>query len=103
MPGVVNCISCNLEGDIIWQIEVDRDLIPTTLSIAALFASTMNNYLIIAMPEDYVEPGTSGRQRILCSTPAGTPSLEARLASPSKIDIKDCGLKNEEKETALSV
>ena len=86
MPGVVNCISCNIMGDIAWQIEVDGDLI---LSIAAAqFVSTMNNYLIIAMPEDYVEPGTSGRRDILCSAPTGTPSLEARLASPSKIDLK---------------
>ena len=88
MPGVVNCISCNIMGSILWQIEVDGDLISTTTPTAALFASTMNNYLIIVMPEGYVEPGTSGRRYILCSAPAGTPSLVARLASPSKINIK---------------
>ena len=88
MPGVINCISCNIMGNIAWQIEVDGDLVPTTSSIAAQFVSTMNNYLIIAMPEDYVLPGTSGRRDILCSTPVGTPSLEAILASPSKINIK---------------
>ena len=88
MPGVVNCISCNIMGDIAWQIEVDGDLIPATISIATYFVSTMNNYLIIAMPEDYVLPGTLGRQDIFCSTPVGTPSLEARLASPSKINVK---------------
>ena len=87
MPGVVNCISCNLNGDIAWQIEVDGDLIQATSPTAAQFASTMNNYLIMAMPEDYVLPGISGRQDILCSTPVGTPFLEARLASPSKINI----------------
>ena len=88
MPGVVNCISCNIMGDIAWQIEVDGDLVPATTSLAAQFVSTMNNYLIIAMPEDYVLPGTSGRQDIFCSALAGTPSLDARLASPSKISIK---------------
>ena len=88
MPGVVNCISCNILGDIFWLIEVDNDLVLTTSSIAAEFASTMNNYLIIAMPEDYVEPGTSGRRDILCSAVAGSPSLEARLASPGKVNIK---------------
>ena len=88
MPGVVNCISCNIMGDIVWQIEVDGDLIPATTSSAAQFASTMNNYLIIATPEDYVLPGTSGRRNILCSAPAGSPSLEARLASPGRINIK---------------
>ena len=88
MPGVVNCISCNIMGDIVWQIEVDGDLIPATTSSAAQFASTMNNYLIIAAPEDYVLPGTSGRRDILCSTPVGSPSLEARLASPGKVNIK---------------
>ena len=88
MPGVVNCISCNIMGDIAWQIEVDGDLIPATISIATYFVSTMNNYLIIAMPEDYVLPGTLGRQDIFCSTPVGTPSLEARLASPGRINLK---------------
>ena len=76
-------------GDIAWEIEVDGDLVPTNSSIAAQFVSTMNNYPIIAMPEDYVLPGTSGRRDILCSAAlAGTPSLEARLASPGKINIK---------------
>ena len=75
-------------GDVVWQIEVDGGLVPTTSSTAAQFASTMNNYLIIAMPEDYVLPGTSGRRDIFCSAPFGTPSLEARLASPSKVNIK---------------
>ena len=67
---------------------MDGDLLPTTTSTAAQFASTMNNYLIIATPEDYVIPGTSGRRDIICSTPSGSPSLEARLASPSKINVK---------------
>ena len=67
---------------------MDGDLVPATSPAAAQFSTTMNNYRIMAMPEDYVEPGVSGRQDILCSAPAGTPSLEARLASPSKINIK---------------
>ena len=73
-------------GDIVWQIDVYGDLLPVTSSSAAQFASTMNNYLIIATPEDYVLPGTSGRRDIFCTTFADT--LEARLASPSKINIK---------------
>ena len=90
MPGVVNCISCNIVSDIAWVIEVDGDRFPATSPTAAQFVSTMNNYLIIAMPEDYVLPGTSGRQDIFCysSALAGSPSLEARLASPGKISIK---------------
>ena len=89
MPGVVNCISCNIVGTIAWTIEVDGDQIPTTSPTAAQFASTENNYLIIATPEDYVLPGTSGRRDIFCSaSPSGTPSLEARLASPSKIHLE---------------
>ena len=108
MPGVVNCISCNIMGDIAWTIEVGGDQIPTTSSSAAQFATAENNYLIIATPEDYVLPGTSGRRDIFCSAPIGTPSLEARLASPSKINVKVyssgdvCGLKNKER-AALSI
>ena len=89
MPGVVNCISCALDsmGDVAWQIEVDGDPVPATTPTAAQFVTVMNNYLIIAMPEEYVLPGTSGRQDVVC-TSLTTPgsSLEARLASPSKID-----------------
>ena len=88
MPGVVNCISCNIIGDIVWQIEVDYDLILISSPTAAQFAITVNNYLIITTPEDYVLPGTLARRDIVCSTPVGTPSLEARLASPSKINVK---------------
>ena len=88
MPGVVNCISCALDsmGDVAWQIEVDGDPVPATTPTAAQFVTVMNNYLIIAMPEEYVLPGTSGRQDIVCTSLINGNTLEARLASPSKID-----------------
>ena len=86
MPGVVNCISCDLDsmGNVAWQIEVNRDLIPTTSPAAAEFATTENNYLILATPEGYVLPGTSGRKIIVCTSLVNAQTLEARLASPSK-------------------
>ena len=82
MPGVVNCFSCALDttgGSISWQVELDGDLVPVSSSPDAV---VNDNLLIIAMPDDYVQPGTSGRRDIGCS--ANGRSLEARLASPSK-------------------
>ena len=35
MPGVVNCISCNIVGDVAWQIEVDGDPVPIISPTAA--------------------------------------------------------------------
>ena len=43
------------------------------------------SFLIIAMPEKYVQPGTSGRQCIVCISHANGQSLDARLASPGTI------------------
>ena len=81
MPGVTNCISCAVAGDVNWQITVNDILIP--VSAASQITYTENNYLIIPSPESYVLPGQSGRQNIECN---GASSLEARLASPSKMD-----------------
>ena len=82
MPGVVNCFSCALDtagGSINWQVEVDGGLVP----VSSLSDIVVNgNFLVIAMPDDYVQPGTAGRRDILCS--ANSQNLEARLASPSK-------------------
>ena len=81
MPGVTNCISCAVAGNVIWQITVNNILTP--VSSASQIASTENNYLIIPSPESYVLPGQPGRRDIEC---VGASSLEARLASPSKRD-----------------
>ena len=83
MPGVTNCISCAVAGNVIWHIRVNGILMPVSSTSASLIASTENNYLIIPSPESYVLPGQSGRQNIECN---GASSLEARLASPSKMD-----------------
>ena len=70
MPGVVNCFSCALDtmGSVSWQVELDGDLVPVSLSPDAV---TDGNFLVIAMPENYVLPGTSGRRSIVCTSPNG--------------------------------
>ena len=82
MPGVVNCFSCALDttsGSVSWQVELDGDSVPVSSSPDAV---VNGNFLVIAMPDNYVQPGTAGRRDIHCS--ANHQSLEARLASPSK-------------------
>ena len=81
MPGVTNCISCAVLGDVVWYITGSG--IVTLVESASQIAYTENNYLIIPSPESYVLPGQSGRRNIVCN---GASSLEARLASPSKMD-----------------
>ena len=67
-------------GSVSWQVELNRDLILPSLSPDA---ETDGNFLVIAMPDNYVQPGNSGRRDIVCSTVNGQ-NLEARLASPGK-------------------
>ena len=83
MPGVINCFSCALDtnGSIAWQVSVNDDLVPVSSSSDAV---ADDNFLIIAMPEKYVLPGTSGRRDILCTSVDNGQNLEARLVSPSK-------------------
>ena len=83
-PGVVNCFSCALDsmGSVIWQVEIDGDLVLPSVSEGT--AATEGNFLIIAMPDNYVQPGTGGRQDIVCTSAVSGQNLEARLASPSK-------------------
>ena len=83
MPGVINCFSCALDtnGSITWQVTVNGDLLHLSL---APNAEADGNFLVIAMPEDYVLPGTSGRRDILCTSLVNGQNLEARLTSPSK-------------------
>ena len=87
VPGVVNCFSCALDtmGNVAWQVELDSNLVPATLpSVLALGIEVVGNFLVIAMPESYVLPGTAGRQDIACFSAISSQLLEARLASPSK-------------------
>ena len=82
MPGVVNCFNCTLDttgGSVSWQVELNGDLVPVSSSPDAV---VNGNFLVIAMPDNYVQPGTSGRRDIHCS--ADSQNLEARLASPSE-------------------
>ena len=82
MPGVVNCFNCALDttgGSVSWQIELNGDLVPVSTSPDIVVDG---NFLVITKPDNYVQPGTSGRRDIYYS--ANSQSLEARLASPSK-------------------
>ena len=86
MPGVVNYFSCALDttgGSVSWQVELEVDGDPAPVPVSSLPDIVVNgNFLVIAMPKNYVQPGTAGRRDIHCST--NGQSLEARLASPSK-------------------
>jgi hypothetical protein len=83
-PGLVNCFSCALDAggstSVSWQVELDGDLVPASTSPDVVVDG---NFLVIAMPNDYVQPGTSGRRDILCTNLANGQSLDARLASQS--------------------
>ena len=81
MPGVVNCFSCALDanGSVSWQVEVDGDLVPVSASPDIV---VNGSFLIIAIPGNYVTPGTSGRRNIICTNLANGQILDARLASP---------------------
>ena len=85
MPGVINCFSCALDtnsSQIAWQVDLDGELVTVSSSPDAV---TDGDFLVFTMPENYVLPGTSGRQNIVCSLVNDeNQRLEARLASPSK-------------------
>ena len=66
-------------GSVRWQVQLDGDLIPSSLSPDA---ETDGNFLVIAMPDNYVQPGNSGRRDIVCTSTVNGQNLEARLASP---------------------
>ena len=88
VPGVVNCFSCasdTMDDIIAWQVELDDDLVPETSPLVLEFGvEVVGNFLVIAMPESYVLPGTAGRRNIACFSVISFQLLEARLASPSK-------------------
>ena len=80
VPGVVNCFSCALDtmGSVSWQVELDGDLVPVSLSPDAV---ADGNCLIVEMPDNYVLPGPSGRRNITCTSLVDGQTFEARLAS----------------------
>ena len=89
MSGVVNCFSCALDaiGGVSWEVEVDGVLVPiSTLSDDNIIVVN-GSFLIIAMPDNYVQPGTSGRRDIICISHANGQTLDARLASPGIITL----------------
>ena len=69
-------------GSVSWLVEIDGDLVPPSLSEDA--AATEGNFLIIAMPDVFVQPGTTGRRDIVCASAVTGQTLEARLASPGE-------------------
>ena len=83
-PGVVNCFSCALEN-VAWLVEEGGDLVPPSVSPNA---EAIGSFLVIAMPDNYVTPGTAGRQEIVCvrltDVQGQNNYYEVRLASPSK-------------------
>lgn len=83
-PGVVNCFSCALEN-VAWLVEEGGDLVPPSLSPNA---EAVGSFLVIAMPDNYVTPGTAGRQEIVCirltESDVQGQNFEVRLASPSR-------------------
>lgn len=83
MPGLVNCFGCALDtmGNVNWQVEMNGDLVPASSSPDA---ALNGNFLVIATPENYVLPGSSGRRTVQCTSLVNGQTLEARLASPSK-------------------
>lgn len=84
MPGVVNCFSCALDtpGPVAWLVEMDGELVQTSLSPDAVTVTKLNgSFLVIAMPDNYVLPGPSGRRIIACISEIDEQSFEARLIS----------------------
>ena len=81
-PGVVNCFSCALDpnGRVSWKVQLENELVPVSSSPDAV---VIGNFLVITMPDDYVQPGTAGRRDISCTV--NDQHLEARLASQSKL------------------
>ena len=91
MPGVVNCFSCALDsnGSVSWKVhnvtvDGDLELVPVSSSSDAV---ADGNFLVVAMPETYVQPGPSGRRNIVCISLVNGQILEARLASPGNLSV----------------
>ena len=72
---------CDLRGTIAWQVEENRDLVAPAQSPNT---EVVGNFLVIASPDTYITPGTSGRRDIVCTSQADGRNYEVRLASPSK-------------------
>lgn len=72
-PGVLNCFVCPFRF-VSWQIEMGE-----------ANTSESGTYLLLDMPESYVQPGPSGRRNITCISisPPGM-QFQARLVSPGK-------------------
>ena len=87
VSGVVNCFSCALDaiGGVSWEVEVDGALVPISTLPDDNIIVVNGSFLIIAMPDNYVQPGTSGRRDIICISHANGQTLDARLASPGII------------------
>ncbi len=84
VPGVVNCFSCALDR-VIWLVELDNgDIVQPDSESSPDTVAVNGTRLVLAMPENYVQPGTAGRKYIECVSQLNNSNIEVRLASPSK-------------------
>ena len=72
IPGVLNCFACPFTV-VAWQIERGEPL-----------TSEGGTYLLIDMPESYVQSGLAGRRNITCIGVNPDMQFQARLVSPGK-------------------
>ena len=75
-PGILNCFVCPFRFRVFsWQIEMGE-----------ANTSESGTYLLLDMPESYVQPGLSGRRNITCISDSAPPDMpfQARLVSPGK-------------------
>lgn len=81
MPGVVNCFSCALmtNGNVSWVVTVAGDF----MLVFEEFPNATTNGIFLIIAENYVQPGPSGRQTIVCiSRDNDGDYFVATLASP---------------------
>ena len=82
IPGVINCFSCALDtmSNVLW---VNSSRIP----LMSEAVQTNGNFLVIEMPDNYVQPGPSGMRHIACLSIVFGQTLNATLASPGNQSI----------------
>ena len=93
-PGVKTCISCALDMNepVTWQVELpDTQLKVAVDPMTVPYATeTDENYLILYEPSAYVLPGAVGVRQVMCTGIYSASTLEATLASPSKLLNMSC-------------
>ena len=84
-PGIKNCISCSLQamGQVTWQVTLPGTLLTVDVGPTTPFAEVEGNFLILAEPEGYVQPGFEGAKQIVCN--GGGQQIATFLASPGEL------------------